>query len=123
MFYQKKIKKVVNFCKLKLSNCKFLLLASRRHHLKGHPLQVRHKQDWGQKFILLLPQVAVLLYQMLAVMLLSQHRILSPKTVIFDAPCDAQCMRHAIRMSSAVCSVTLHSKFDEKARPHLCMAK
>ena len=28
--------------------------------LKGHPLQVRHKQDWGQGFILLLPQDAVL---------------------------------------------------------------
>ena len=27
---------------------------------KGHPLQVRHKQDWGQGFILLLPQTAVL---------------------------------------------------------------
>ena len=27
---------------------------------KGHPLQVRHKQDWGQGFIFLLPQAAVL---------------------------------------------------------------
>ena len=25
-------------------------------HLKGHPLWVSHKQDWGQGFILLLPQ-------------------------------------------------------------------
>ena len=30
------------------------------HCLKGHPLQVRHKQDWGQGFILLLTQTAVL---------------------------------------------------------------
>ena len=30
------------------------------HHLERHSLQVRHKQDWGQKFILLLPQAAVL---------------------------------------------------------------
>ena len=27
---------------------------------EGHPLQVRHKQDWGRGFILLLPQAAVL---------------------------------------------------------------
>ena len=30
------------------------------HCLKGHPLQVRHKQGWGQGFILLLPQAVVL---------------------------------------------------------------
>ena len=32
------------------------------HHycLEGHSLWVSHKQDWGQGFILLLPQVAVL---------------------------------------------------------------
>ena len=28
--------------------------------LKGHPLQVRQKQDWGRGFNLLLPQAAVL---------------------------------------------------------------
>ena len=28
--------------------------------LEGYPLQVRHKQDWGRGFILLLPQAAVL---------------------------------------------------------------
>ena len=27
---------------------------------EGHPLQVRHKQDWGREFILLLPQTAKL---------------------------------------------------------------
>ena len=27
---------------------------------EGHPLQVRHKQDWGREFILLLPQTAAL---------------------------------------------------------------
>ena len=31
-----------------------------RRRLKGHPLRVRHKQDWGREFILLLPQDAVL---------------------------------------------------------------
>ena len=28
--------------------------------LKRYPLQVRHKQDWGRGFMLLLPQAAVL---------------------------------------------------------------
>ena len=27
---------------------------------EGYPFQVRHKQDWGRGFILLLPQTAVL---------------------------------------------------------------
>ena len=27
---------------------------------KGHPLQARHKQNWGRGFILLLPQTAAL---------------------------------------------------------------
>ena len=27
---------------------------------EGHPLQVRHKQNWGRGFILLLPQTAAL---------------------------------------------------------------
>ena len=27
---------------------------------EGHPLQVKHKQDWGRGFILLLPQTAAL---------------------------------------------------------------
>ena len=31
-----------------------------RKGLQGHPLLVRHKQDWGRGFILLLPQAAVL---------------------------------------------------------------
>ena len=34
--------------------------SNRRRCLEEHPLQVRHKQDWGQRFILLLPQAAVL---------------------------------------------------------------
>ena len=31
-----------------------------RRRFKRHPLQVRHKQDWGRGFILLLPQAATL---------------------------------------------------------------
>ena len=32
----------------------------RRRRFQGHPLQVRHEQDWGRGFILLLPQSTVL---------------------------------------------------------------
>ena len=58
---------------------------------------------------------------MLAVMLLSQHRVSSSKTVRPRAPCGAQYIGHAVRTWSAVCSEAPHSQFGEGARPHLCM--
>ena len=39
---------------------KNLTLKSSSSSFEGHPLQVRHKQDWGRGFILLLTQNAVL---------------------------------------------------------------
>ena len=59
--------------------------------------------------------------QMLAVVLLSQHRVSSSKTVGPRAPCGARCMGHASRTWSAVCPEAPHSQFDEGARPRLCM--
>ena len=35
-------------------------IGSRRRCMEEHPLQVRHKHDWGREFILFLPQAAVL---------------------------------------------------------------
>ena len=35
-------------------------VSSSSSSFEGHPLQVRHKQDWGRGFILLLPQTAAL---------------------------------------------------------------
>ena len=58
---------------------------------------------------------------MLAVMLLSQHRVSSSKTVRSRAPCGARCIRHAVSTWSAVCSEAPHWQFGEGARPHLCM--
>ena len=58
---------------------------------------------------------------MLAVMLLSQHRASSSKTVRPRAPCSARCIRHAVRTWSAVSSEASHSQFGKGARPHLCM--
>ena len=59
--------------------------------------------------------------QMLAVVLLSQHRVWSSKTVRTRAPCGAQCIGHAVRTWSMVCSDAPHSQFGKRARPHLCM--
>ena len=94
-------------------------LRNRRRRLERYPLQVRHKQDWGRGFILLLPQAVVL--HILAVMLLSQHRVSSSKTVSPRAPCGARYIGYAVRIWSAVCSEAPHSQFGEGARPHLCM--
>ena len=58
---------------------------------------------------------------MLAVVLLSQHRVSSSKTVRPRAPCGARCIGHAVRTWSAVFSEAPHSQFGEGARPHLCM--
>ena len=58
---------------------------------------------------------------MLAVVLLSQHRVSSSKTVRSRAPYGARCIGHAVRTWSAVCSEAPHSQFGEGARPHLCM--
>ena len=91
----------------------------RRRRLEGHPLQVRHKQDWGRGFILFYPRLLYCPDQMLAVMLLSQHQVSSSKTVRPRAPCGAQCIGHAIRTCYAVCLVVPNSQFDEGARPHL----
>ena len=67
------------------------------------------------------PRLLHCLDQMLAMVLLSQHRVLSSKTVRPRAPCGARCIGHAVSTWSAVCSEAPHSQFGEGARPHLCM--
>ena len=69
------------------------------------------------------PRLLHCLDQMLAVVVLSQHRVSSSKTVRTRSPCGARCIGHAIRTWSAVCSEAPHSQFGEGARPHLCMDK
>ena len=61
--------------------------------------------------------------QMLTVVLLSQHRVSSFKTVRPHAPRGTRCMGHDIRTWSAVYSAAPHSQFDEGVRPHLCMGE
>ena len=67
------------------------------------------------------PRLLHCLNQMLAVVLLSQHRVLSSKTIRPCAPCGARCIGHAVSTWSAVCSEVPHLQFGEKAKPHLCM--
>ena len=67
------------------------------------------------------PRLLHCLNQMLAVVLLSQHRVSSSKIVRLRAPCDARYIGHAVSTWSAVCSEASHSQFGKGARPHLCM--
>ena len=60
-------------------------------------------------------------FQMLAVMVLSQHRVSTSKTVSPRIPVGARCTGHVRMICSAVCSTAPHSQFDVGARPHLCM--
>ena len=60
-------------------------------------------------------------FRMLAVMVLSQHRVSTSKTVSPRIPVGSRCTGHVRMMCSAVCSAAPHSLFDVGARPHLCM--
>ena len=60
-------------------------------------------------------------FQMLAVMVLSQHRVSTSRTVSPRIPVGVRCTGHVRMMCSAVCSAAPHSQFDVGARPHLCM--
>ena len=88
---------------------------------EGYPLQVRHKQDWAEGLSFYYPRLLHCLNQILVMVLLSQHRVSSSKTVRPRAPCGARCIGHAVRTWSAVCSEAPHSPFGEEARPDLCM--
>ena len=59
--------------------------------MEGQQLWIKHKQDWGQRFIPVLPQASVLPGQMLATIVLSQHRVLSSRSIIPRTPYHAQC--------------------------------
>ena len=99
----------------------FSLLRSRRHRLKGIHSRTDTNRTGAEGLSFYYPRMLHCLNQMLAVVLLSQHRVSSSKTVRPRAPCGAQCIEHAINTWSAVCSEAPHSQFGEGARPHLCM--
>ena len=88
---------------------------------EGYPLQVRHKQDWGRGFILLLPQAAALPESD------DGSGIIKPASSFViqnrQTSCSMWCAMYRARVKtwSAVCSEAPHSQFGEGPRPHLCM--
>ena len=94
-----------------------------RRHLKGIHSRPDTNRTGAEGLSFYYPRLLHCLDQMLAVMSLSQHRILSSKTVRPCAPCGARCIGHAVSTWSGVCSEAPHSQFGEGARPHLCMDK
>ena len=98
-----------------------LFKPAHRSSFEGHPLQVRHKQDWGRGFIFLLPQTAELPESDAGSGVIKSASSFVIQTVRLRAPCGARCIGHAVRTWSTVCSEAPHSQFGEGARPHLCM--
>ena len=94
-----------------------------RHCLKGIHSRSDTIRTGTEGLSFYYPRLLHCLNQMLAVMLLSQHRVSSSKTVRPHAPCSARCIGHAVNTWSAVCSEVPHLQFGEGARPHLCMDK
>ena len=88
---------------------------------EGHPLQARHKQNWGRGFILLLPQTAALPGSD------AGSDVIKPASSFViqnrQNSCSMWCPMygHIVSTWSAVCSEAPHSQFGEGARPHLCM--
>ena len=96
-------------------------ILDRRCRLKGTHSRSDTSRTGAEGLYFYYPRLLHCLNQMPAVMLLSQHRVSSSKTVRPRAPCGARCIGHAIRTWSAVSSETPHSQFGEGARPHLYM--
>ena len=93
-----------------------------RHHcLKGIHSRLDTNRTGAEGLSIYYPILLHCLDQMLAVVLLSQHRVSSYKTVRPRAPCGARCIRHAVSTWSTVWSEAPHSQFGEGARPHLCI--
>ena len=93
----------------------------RRHRLKGIHSRSDTNRTGADGLSFYYPRLLHCLNQVLAVVLLSQHRVSSSKTLRPRAPYGARCIRHAVSTWSAVCSEAPHSQFGEGARPHLCM--
>ena len=102
-----------------LLSCFLLVFARRRRRLKGIHFRSDTNRTGAEGLSFYYPRLLHCLNQMLAVVLLSQHRVSSSKTVRPRAPCGIRCIGHAIRTWSAVCSEA--PQFGKGARPHLCM--
>ena len=90
----------------------------RRRRLKGIHSRSDTNRTGSEGLSFYYPRLLHCLDQMLAVVLLNQHRVSSSKTVRPRSPCGARCIGHAISTWSAVCSEAPHSQFGEGAKPH-----
>ena len=106
---------------LLLTSKEFSIFCRRRRRLKVIHLRLDTNRTGAEGLSFYYPRLLHCLDQMQAVMSLSQHRVLSSKTVRPRAPCGARCIGHTVSTWSAVCSEAPHSQFDEGARPHFCM--
>ena len=98
-----------------------VVIKSSSSSFEGYPLQSDTNRTGAEGLSFYYPRLLHCLNQMLAVVLLSQHRVSSSKTVRPRAPCGARCIGHTVSTWSAVCSEAPHLQFGEGARPHLCM--
>ena len=92
-----------------------------RHCLKGIHYRSDTNRTGAKGLSFYYPRLLHCLNQMLAVILLSQHRVSSSKTIRPHAPCGARCIGHTVSTWSVVCSEVPHLQFGKGARPHLCM--
>ena len=88
-----------------------------RYRLKGIHSRSDTNRIGAEGLSFYYPRLLHCLNQMLAVVLLSQHRISSSKTVRPRAPCNARCIEHGVSTWSTVCSEAPHSQFGEGADP------
>ena len=105
----------------KIDPCAKPMVCRRRHRLKGIHSRSDTNRTGAKGLSFYYPRLLDCLNQMLTVVLLSQHRVLSSKTVRPRAPCGARCIGHAVSTWYVVCSEAPHSQLGEGARPHLCM--
>ena len=106
---------------MSIYNKKSAIIPKSSLSFEKYPLQVRHKQNWGQGFIHLLTQAAVLPESDAdsdVIKPASSFVIQNRQTLCSMSP---RCIGHAVSTWFAVCSEVPHSQFGEGARPHLCM--
>ena len=104
----------------KSENCPSQCCNRHRRRLKGIHSRSDTNSTGAEGLSFYYPRLLHCLNQMLAVVSLSQHQVLSSKTVRPRTPCGAPCIGHAVSMS-VVCSEAPHLQFGEGARPRLCM--
>ena len=89
--------------------------------MESHRLWVKHKHNWGQRFILLLSQAATLSGSDAA------SDVVEPASYFIvenhQTAYSISCAMHAVNTWSAVCSMAPDSQCGKEARPPLCMNK